>query len=374
MLILVSIRGGNMERFDLKWNYTNKIVNDLMLINKSKEIVDLLELPISIEEELKKEVIAKRVHYSTKIEGNTLNLKEVKRVIENNDISHERNTLEVRNYYKALLFLNNEAERNNKISKELILKVHNLVSGKNIGYKSDFREGQNSVIDTLSNTIVYLPPEAKDVDSLINQMIEEFNSNMDIPIPIKAGIFAYEFVTIHPFWDGNGRCSRLLATYILKAYGYDLNGFYVMEEFYDRKLDDYYNSLQMDLHHNFYFGRNSADITEWLEYFVGIMASTFDMVGEKVKSIYEESKDNISIIDALDKRERWVASYIYNNGKIKAKDIATHFKINLDTANNWVKKWIENDFLLKVDNDKVRNVDYTLTEKYSLELSKKYLK
>ncbi len=374
MLILVSIRGGNMERFDLKWNYTNKIVNDLMLINKSKEIVDLLELPISIEEELKKEVIAKRVHYSTKIEGNTLNLKEVKRVIENNDISHERNTLEVRNYYKALLFLNDEAERNNKISKELILKVHNLVSGKNIGYKSDFREGQNSVIDTLSNTIVYLPPEAKDVDSLINQMIEEFNSNMDIPIPIKTGIFAYEFVTIHPFWDGNGRCSRLLATYILKAYGYDLNGFYVMEEFYDRKLDDYYNSLQMDLHHNFYFGRNSADITEWLEYFVGIMASTFDMVGEKVKSIYEESKDNISIIDALDKRERWVANYIYNNGKIKAKDIATHFKINLDTANNWVKKWIENDFLLKVDNDKVRNVDYTLTEKYSLELSKKYLK
>ena len=363
-----------MERFDLKWNYTNKIVNDLMLINKSKEIVDLLELPISIEEELKKEVIAKRVHYSTKIEGNTLNLKEVKRVIENNDISHERNTLEVRNYYKALLFLNDEAERNNKISKELILKVHNLVSGKNIGYKSDFREGQNSVIDTLSNTIVYLPPEAKDVDSLINQMIEEFNSNMDIPIPIKTGIFAYEFVTIHPFWDGNGRCSRLLATYILKAYGYDLNGFYVMEEFYDRKLDDYYNSLQMDLHHNFYFGRNSADITEWLEYFVGIMASTFDMVGEKVKSIYEESKDNISIIDALDKRERWVANYIYNNGKIKAKDIATHFKINLDTANNWVKKWIENDFLLKVDNDKVRNVDYTLTEKYSLELSKKYLK
>lgn len=147
-----------------------------------------------------------------------------------------------------------------------------------------------------------------------------------------------------------------------------------MEEFYDRKLDDYYNSLQMNLHHNFYFGRNSADITEWLEYFVGIMASTFDMVGEKVKSIYEESKDNISIIDALDKRERWVANYICNNGKIKAKDIATHFKINLDTANNWVKKWIENDFLVKVCNDKVRNVDYTLTEKYFLELSKKHLK
>ena len=57
-------------------------------------------------------------------------------------------------------------------------------------------------------------------------MIKRFNSkDNNIPIPIKAGIFAYEFVTIHPFWDGNGRCSRLLATYILKAYGYDLKGF-----------------------------------------------------------------------------------------------------------------------------------------------------
>lgn len=49
-------------------------------------------------------------------------------------------------------------------------------------------------------------------------MIKEFDNktSKDIPIPIKAGIIEYEFVTIHPFWDGNGRTSRLLANYILK--------------------------------------------------------------------------------------------------------------------------------------------------------------
>ena len=72
-----------MEKFNLKWNYTNKIVNDLLKINRAKEVVDLLELPVSIEEEIKKETIAKRVHYSTKIEGNKLKLNEVKEVIEN---------------------------------------------------------------------------------------------------------------------------------------------------------------------------------------------------------------------------------------------------------------------------------------------------
>lgn len=63
---------------NLKWNYTNQLVNDLIKINKAKEIVDLLELPVSIEEEIKNDSLAKRVHYSTKIEGNSLNLNEVK--------------------------------------------------------------------------------------------------------------------------------------------------------------------------------------------------------------------------------------------------------------------------------------------------------
>lgn len=56
-----------------------------------------------------------------------------------------------------------------------------------------------------------------------------------------------------------------------------------------------------------------------------------------------------NIIDTLDKSERWVANY---------------FKINIDTANNCVKKWIEKDFLKRLDDKQIRNVGYILTEKY----------
>ena len=97
-----------MEKMNIKWNYTNKIVNDLLKINRAREIVDLLEIPVSVEEEIKKETIAKRVHYSTKIEGNSLDLNTVKKIIENTNNSHERNVLEVRNYYNALMYLNNK--------------------------------------------------------------------------------------------------------------------------------------------------------------------------------------------------------------------------------------------------------------------------
>lgn len=137
-----------------------------------------------------------------------------------------------------------------------------------------------------------------------------------------------------------------------------------MEEFYNKDINKYYNSLQMGLHHNFYFGRNNADITEWLEYFISIMADTFELVCNRVKEIYINTKEEISIIDTLDKMQRWVANFIKNNGKIKAKDIVTHFKINLDTANNWIKKWIDKGFLERYNDIQKRNIDYILTEKY----------
>ena len=137
-----------------------------------------------------------------------------------------------------------------------------------------------------------------------------------------------------------------------------------MEEFYDKNINDYYNSLQMGLHHNFYFGRKDADITEWLEYFISTMANTFEAVGNRVKEIYLNSKEEVNILDTLDKRERWIANYILNNGKIKAKDIASHFKISLNTANNWIKEWLENGFLARKNDKQIRNVDYILTKKY----------
>ena len=58
----------------------------------------------------------------------------------------------------------------------------------------------------------------------------------------------------------------------------------------------------MGLHHNFYFGRNEANIREWLEYFVSTMATTFEVVGNRVKEIYENSKDKIDVLLFFDSK------------------------------------------------------------------------
>ena len=79
-----------------------------------------------------------------------------------------------------------------------------------------------------------MPPEAKDVPELMSDMMAWIKDSevQGLPCPIRAGIAHYQFATIHPYYDGNGRTSRLLTTLILHLGRYDLKGLYSLEEYY----------------------------------------------------------------------------------------------------------------------------------------------
>jgi Fic family protein len=74
-------------------------------------------------------------------------------------------------------------------------------------------------------------------------------------VPIEAGIAHYQYATIHPYYDGNGRTARLLTTLILHLGTYDLKGLYALEEYYARNLKAYYEALTVGPSHNYYMGR-----------------------------------------------------------------------------------------------------------------------
>ena len=78
-----------------------------------------------------------------------------------------------------------------------------------------------------------------------------------LPAPLIAGIAHYQYVTIHPYYDGNGRTARLLASYCMQKGGYDLKGLYSLEEYYAQNLGAYYEALTVGPH-NYYLGR--ADV------------------------------------------------------------------------------------------------------------------
>lgn len=256
-----------------------------------------------------------------------------------------------------------------KITEDFIKELHSIIEVRHTGRragKTPYRDGQNAVRDSVSGRIVYLPPEAKDVHGLMKSLTDwiESKENRDIPAPIKAAISAYQLVTIHQFWDGNGRTARALATYILKRYDYDLKGFYSMEEFYDKDLQRYYDSLQMNLSHNYYFGRNNADLTPWITYFLDIMVEVFEKVSKKVSDLYKEDKPRDNTFQAIDKRQKWIASYIIQNGSIRSKNVSAHFGIDDTTAREWLKNWVKEGFLERKDLTQQRNIEYVLKGKY----------
>ena len=87
-----------------------------------------------------------------------------------------------------------------------------------------------AVYDSVSKQAEYIPPEYIDIEPLINELVDWYYNNQDLPAPILSAIIHYALVTIHPFKDGNGRTSRALATYVLMQHDYDFKGFNSFEK------------------------------------------------------------------------------------------------------------------------------------------------
>ncbi|OWK45039.1 Fic family protein [Fimbriiglobus ruber] len=96
------------------------------------------------------------------------------------------------------------------INERVIRTVHGLVmTGQ--AKPTPYRDGQNVIRDNRTASIVYLPPEAKDVPVLMRELVAwntEALTQQELPIPIVAALAHYQFATIHPYFDGNGRTAR----------------------------------------------------------------------------------------------------------------------------------------------------------------------
>ncbi|OQY28771.1 MAG: cell filamentation protein Fic, partial [Anaerolineaceae bacterium 4572_5.1] len=199
-------------------------------------------------EHLRIQAHIRSTHYSTRIEGNRLTLKETEQVIQQGRLfpGRERDVREVERYYLALQQVEKWVEGAPgvlEITEARIQQLHALLFSGKRAKPTPYRDGQN-VIREASGEIVYMPPEAKDVPELMTDLVRWIHqSAQDLPVPIIAGVAHYQFVTIHPFYDGNGRTARTLTTWLLHQGGYDLGKFYSLEEFYAEDLSGYYDAL-----------------------------------------------------------------------------------------------------------------------------------
>jgi Fic family protein len=340
-----------------------------MAIEAARVAVEHTLLSPASEAELRRRARIRSSHFSTRIEGNLLSLAEAEKVIEDKKTlfaGRERDVREVRNYWNALIKVEQWAEQEKPLTEELIKRLHSIVLKGRASPLTAYRDGQNVIRDSVTGAMVYLPPTAGDVAALMSAMVKwAKGAEKDrVPAPIIAGLVHYQFVTIHPFYDGNGRTARLLSTLLLHRSGFGLNGFFSMEEHHARDLEGYYRSLAAHQHHNYYEGRARANLTPWLEYFIKTLAEVFDSVSEEAqKHSKGVSRLEPESLKRLDRRARAVLALFSEREKIKTSDIAGALGLSQRMARILVKQWISQGWLIATGTGN-RNRAYVLSEIY----------
>jgi Fic family protein len=204
----------------------------------------------------------------------------------------------------------------------------------------------------------------------------------ELPTPMVAAMAHYQFATIHPYYDGNGRSARLLTNLILHRGGYGMNGIYSLEEYYAKNLQGYYEALTVGESHNYYLGRAEADVSGWLHYFCESMADAFAKVRvtaaecaleERVEKAGEllgvhQAGDALAghqqrLLRELDQRQKQVLSLFRQSRFVTTAEIAMLLGVQPRTALNLCKQWMDDDFLIRHGEAK-RSRKYELAEKW----------
>jgi Fic family protein len=225
--------------------------------------------------------VSKEAVISSRIEGTQTNIKEAMLPLE--EISPERRNdwKEVNNYTTAL---NNAIEnlQTLSISSRLIKKAHEtLLTGVRGEDKlpGQYRRSQNWIGGSSPVDAVFVPPACEYVNDLIGD-VENFlhNESINVPSLIRIGIAHYQFETIHPFLDGNGRIGRLLITLFLVDAKILSKPLLYLSAYFEKSKENYYDNLTRV--------REKNDMLKWLKYFlIGIERTSSDAVETLAKII-----------------------------------------------------------------------------------------
>lgn len=193
---------------------------DFSKIDQLKNTIDLKRpLDKITSQSLREKLIIDWTYNSNAIEGNTLTLLETKVVLEGITIGGKSviEHLEAINHKKAILFLEDLVQSNNKLSEWDIKNIHAIIL-KNINHNFGGKYRMSNVVISGAQ---HIPPKYEQLNTLMKKLIHNLNySWVDYHPIIQASLLHGEFVKIHPFIDGNGRTARLLLNFILMKNGY----------------------------------------------------------------------------------------------------------------------------------------------------------
>lgn len=321
-------------------------------LSAARAVADLLPLPLAQVRRLRRETLIRVAHNSTWIENRALALAEAVAAIESkhaHDATRSSAENEVRNYFDALELMDDNLHV--VPNEDWMRRLHAVIMrGAGVGRPQKRSEYRTFTVQVGN---VYIAPAAEDVPTLMAELGEWATSTIDtIPDYLFAAILAYQFVTIHPFADGNGRMCRALATWALRRH-FDTKGLLNVEEFYVRDLDGYYDSLQMGLPMLYYASnekgsRSDPDLTEWIDYFCRQLAQAARQMRADIEQSFRARHPDLlddPLMELPDNFRRFLAGLDPLDQEFGAGAVQERFGVSDKSARDWIKRWREAGYI-----------------------------
>lgn len=255
--------------FNPKYTISDFLHNNIVKITQLVADLNNQRFPEIVLFEFAKNAQALSVNASTSIEGNSLPLTEVKKLLKFHPKNLVDSQREVLNYNFALSELNKLISTQTfKLTLVQILKIQfQVTAGLLAKYDTGcLRKRPVIVNNPLTGKIAYLPPDVADVVLLMEDLVSFINQKQGlIDSLILAGIFHKQMVIIHPFIDGNGRTTRLVTKALLAEMGLNTFNLFSFENYYNQNVTAYFSNVGE--YGDYYDLAKNLDFSTWLEYF-----------------------------------------------------------------------------------------------------------
>lgn len=292
--------------------------------------------------QLKSIATVRSVAASTRIEGSKMSNEEVEILLKNIEIKKlvDRDSQEVIGYFDTLDIIY-ESHQDIKITESSLKNLHNILlnySQKDSWHKGGYKQHSNAVEANYpdgTKRIIFETTEAGfPTEDAIRSLIDWYRSDTQTHPLVKCALFCYEFVSIHPFQDGNGRLSRLLATLLLLKNGYKWIQYVSFEHEIESRKDEYYRALR-----NCQSQRPNENITEWISFFFNALLNIQNQLLEKLEISGIQSK--------LSPKEKSIITFIGNHSGCKSGEIAKKLDIPNPTVKRILSDLIEKHLIEK---------------------------
>ena len=303
--------------------------------------------------------VQKEAVISSQIEGTQASLIDVLQKDRKN--KKIKDTAEIVNYVKATNFAFNRLKEL-PLCMRLIKETHSILLSDVRGSKKlpgELRRSQNWIGYpgcTLS-TASYVPPAPTEMENALNDLEKYIHEDSSISNLVKIGLIHYQFETIHPFLDGNGRIGRLLIILFLKEHGLIEYPVLYLSYFFKKNRTRYYELLNN--------ARVKGEFEEWIEFFIkGICEVSEDAISS-IKKIVKLKKTDIEKIRKATKGNvlNLLSAYdfLLKHPILEVKDICNFLSLSKPTANNLLETLVDLG-ILELLEDKQRYKQYVYRE------------